>query len=210
MNRQSGGIPAIPEDDYLRPIPVDASWLRRMEEIRQLPPALPVFPGYLDRLPLEGAYTPVIRDDEAPLLPPSPMHEITNNQGLCVISEECGYMVPKSPTETSLQQNVTETDHSQVPRKVKHKGNEYKFTARAVVTPCGEEKQSQNRSKRRSLSESASVSSGPQNETEKSNDTKGKMYRSACQLYLSPPTQHRRPPVSTSKSTVVVYINTKK
>jgi hypothetical protein len=209
-NRQSEGIPAIHEDDYLTPIHGDQFWLRRLQEIRQLPPAPPLFPRQLERLPLdgEGVYTPLIHDDEAPLLPPGPMHEITHNQELCELSEESGYVMPKSPTETSLQQNVTETDHSEVPRKVKRKGSEYQITARAVVTPHGAEKQCRIRSKRRSLSESASVSSGTQNETEKSNDTKDKIYRSACQLYLSPPTQHRRPPISTSKPTVVVYINT--
>jgi hypothetical protein len=70
MNRESARKPAVPEDDYLRPIPVDSHWLRRVEEIRQLPPGPPVFPGQLERLPLdgEGAYTPMIPDDEAPLL----------------------------------------------------------------------------------------------------------------------------------------------
>jgi hypothetical protein len=208
-NRQSAESPAIPEDDYLRPIPVDAFWHRHKEEIRQLPPAPPVFPGQLGRLLLdgEGTYIPVIPDDEAPLLSPRPMHEIAHNQELCEYSEESGYEVPISPTWTSLQKNVTETDHFQVPRKVKHKGNEYKVTARAVVTSHGAEKQCSNTSKRRSLSESASVSSDTRSETEKSDDTKGKIYRSACQLYLSPPTQKRKPPVPTRKPTVVVCIH---
>jgi hypothetical protein len=156
----------------------------------------------------EGAYTPVIPDDETPLVPPSPMHEIIHNQQLCKYSEESGYEVPISPTWTSLQQNVTEEDHSPEQRKIKRKGSEYKITARAVITPHGAEKQCPDTSKRRSLSECASVNSHTQNETEKSDDTKGKIYRSACQLYLSPPTQQRRTPVSTIKPTVVVCIHT--
>jgi hypothetical protein len=210
MNRQSEGKPAVPEDDYLRPIPVDSHWLRHLQEIRQLPPAPPVFPRHLERLPLdgEGAYIPVIRDDEAPLLSPGPMHDITHDQQSVELSEESGYMVPNSPTQTSLQQNVPETDHSTGQRRRKHNGNEYQITAMAVVTPQGAEQQCSNTSKRRSVSESAAVSSDKQNETEESKDTKGKIYRSTCQLYLSPPTQHRRLPVSTSKPTVVVCIHT--
>jgi len=210
MNRQSAGKSEVPEDDYLSPIPVDSYWLRHLEELRKLPPAPPVFPGQLERLPLEGegAYIPVIADDEAPLLSPGPMHEITHDQQSCESSEESGYMVPKSPTQTPLQQNVTETDHSTGQRKIKHKGNEYQIRARAVVTPQGAEQQCPNKSKRRSVSESAAVSSATQNETEESKDTKDKIYRSTCQLFLSPPTQHRRPPVSTSKPTVVVCIHT--
>jgi hypothetical protein len=210
-NRQSAGITAIPEDDYLKPIQVDSFWHRHIKEIRQLPPAPPVFPRHLERLPLhgEGAYTPVIPDDEAPLLSPGPMHEITHDQQLCEFSEESGYMVPMSPTQSSLQQNVTETDHSPGPRKIKHKGNEYQMIARAVVTPHGTVQRCPNKSKRRSLSESDSVNNVKQNETEESKDTKGTIYRSACQLYLAPPTRQRRLPVSTSKPTVVVYINTK-
>jgi hypothetical protein len=208
--RQSTGETAVPEDDYLLPIAVNSLWLKSREEIEKLPPAPPVFPRHLERLPLEGegAYTPVIADDEAPLLSPSPMHEMTHDEQLCEPSEESGYMVPKSPTHTSLQQNVTETDHSSEPGKIRHKGNEYQTIARAVVTSHEAEKQCPNKSKRRSLSESATAHSNTQNETEKSNDTKGQMYRSTCQLYLSPPTQHRSPQASTSKATVVVYINT--
>jgi len=209
MNRQSAGITAIPEDEYLTPIPVDSLWLRHREEIRQLPPAPPVFPGHLERLPLdgEGTYIPVLPDDEAPLLSPGPMHEITLDQELCGLGEESGYMVPNSPTQTSLQQNVTETDHSAGPRKIKHKGNEYQMTARAVVTPNRAEKQCPDTSKR-SFSETDSVNRAKQNETEESKDTKDKIYRSTCQVYLSPPTQHRRLPMSTSKPTVVVCIHT--
>jgi hypothetical protein len=207
INGQSPAIPAIPEDDYVPPIKVDSHWLRRMQEIRQLPPAPPVFPGHLERLPLdgEGAYTPVIPDDEAPLLSPGPMREITLDQQLGELNEESGYVVPRSPTQTFLQQNVT--DHSPGPKEIKYRGNEYKVVARAVVTPNGEEKQRPSTSKRRSLSESASVSSATQNETEKSKDTEGKKYLSTCQLYLSPPTQHRRLPVPSSKPTVVVCIH---
>jgi hypothetical protein len=207
MNRQSAGVPAIPENDYVPPINIDSHWHRRMEEIGQLPPAPPVFPGHLQRLPLdgEGAYIQVIPDDEAPLLSPGPMQEITHDQQLGELSEESGYMVPKSPTQTSLQQNVTEKDHSPGRKELKYKGNEYKMIARAVVTPNGEEQQCPRTSKRRSLSESASVSSDTQNEREKSKDTKGKKYLSTCQLYLSPPTKYRRPPVPTRKPTVVVY-----
>jgi hypothetical protein len=209
MNRQSAGKPAVPEDDYLRPKPVDSHWLRRLQEIRQLPPAPPMFPGHLERLALdgEGAYTPVIPDDEAPLLSPGPMHYITHEQQSGEFSEEYGYMVPISPTQTSLQQNVPETDHSRGPSKIKHKGNEYQITAKVVVTPKRADQQCSNMSKRRSVSESSAVSSATQNETEESKDTKGKIYLSTCQLYLSPPTQHRRLPVSTSKPTVVVCIH---
>ena len=107
-NRQSAGVPAVPENPYLSPIPVDALWLKSREEIERLPPAPPVFPVHLERLPLEGegAYTPVIPEDEAPLLSPGPMHEIAHNLQLCESSEESGYMVPRSPAHTSLQQNV--------------------------------------------------------------------------------------------------------
>ena len=210
MNRQSAGLPAIPEDDYVQPIQGDSFWHKHTEEIRRLPPAPPVFPRHLERLPLdgEGAYTPVIPDDEAPLLSPGPMHEITHDQELCELSEESGYVVPKLLTQTSLQQTVTETDHSLRPKEIKHKGNEYQVIARAVVTPHGAEQQCPHTSKRRSLSESASVSSATQNETEKSKDTKGTIYRSTCQLNLSTPTQHRRPPVPTRKPKVVVCIHT--
>jgi hypothetical protein len=207
MNIQSGSIPAIHEDDYETPRQGNLFWHRRRKEIEDLPPAPPVFPGDLDLLPLEGAYTPVISEDATPLLPPSPMHGVTYNPELREHNEEPGYEVPNSPTRIFLQQNVTETDHSQVPRKIKHKGSEYQFTARAVVTPRGEEKESSSTSNRRSFSESASGSSGTQNETENTNDSKGKKYRSACQLYLSPTTQHRRPPVPTRKPTVVVCIH---
>jgi hypothetical protein len=210
MNGQSADTPAKPEDDYLQPIQVDSFWLRHKQEIERLPPAPPVFPPHLEHLPLEGegAYTTVIADDETPLLPPSPMHEITHDPQLCELSEESGYMVPNSPTQTSLQQNVTETDHSPEPREIIHRRNGYQLIARAVVTPNGAEEQCQNTSRRRSLSESAAGSSATQNETENSEDTNGKIYRSTCQLYLSPPTKHRRLPVSTSKPTVVVCIHT--
>jgi hypothetical protein len=210
MNRQSAGKPVVPEDDYLRPIPVDSHWIRRLQEIRQLPPAPPVFPRDLERLPLdgEGAYTPVIPDNEAPLLSPGPVHDITHDQQSGELREESGYMVPNSPTQTSLQQNVPETDHSTGQRKIKHKGSEYQIIARAVVRPQGAKQQCSIKSKRRSVSESAAVSSATQNETEESKDTKGKKYLSTCQLYLSPPTQHRRLPVSTSKPTVAGCIHT--
>ena len=113
-NRESAIIPAVPEDDYFAPINLDQFLLRHMEEIQNLPPAPPVFPEHLERLPLdgEGAYIPVIADDEALLLSPGPMHEIIHNPDLCEPSEESGYMVPRSPTQTSLKQNVTETDYS--------------------------------------------------------------------------------------------------
>jgi hypothetical protein len=202
-NRLSAGIPAVPEDDYLSPITVDSIWRKHIEEIEKLPPAPPIFPGHLERLPLdgEGAYTPVIADDEAPLLSPGPMHEITLNQQLCELSEESGYMVPNSPTLISPQQNVTETDRSSEPRKIKRKGSEYQMVARAMVTS--------HEAKKRSLSESATVNSATQDETGKSKDSNGTIYRSTCQLYLSPPTQPRSPQPSTSTATVVVYINTK-
>jgi len=109
LNRQSGGIPAIQEDDYLTPTQGDSFWHRCREEIRQLPPAPPVFPEQLGRLLLdgEGAYAPVIPDDEAPLLSPGPMHEISHNQQSCEYNEEPGYEVPILPTGTSLQQNAS-------------------------------------------------------------------------------------------------------
>jgi len=116
--------------------------------------------------------------------------------------------VPNTLAHTSIQQNVTETDHSPEQRKIKHKGSEYKEIARAVVTSREAEKQCPNTSKRRSMSESDNANSGTQNETEMSKDTKGQIYRSTCQLYLSPATKHRSPQASTSKPTVVVYINT--
>jgi hypothetical protein len=96
QNRQSGGIPAIQEDYYLPPIQGDSFWLRRKEEVRQLPPAPPVFPGQLGRLPLDGekAYIPVIPKDKAPLPSPGPMHGITHNQQLREYSEESAYEEP--------------------------------------------------------------------------------------------------------------------
>ena len=210
INRDSAGVPAVPEDDYVAPITVDTFWIKSREEIEKLPPAPPVFPVHLERLQLEGegAYTPVIPEDEAPLLSPGPMHEIPHNLQFCESSEESGYMVPRSPAHTSLQQNVTETDHSTQTRKIKRKGSEYKMIAKAVVTSHEAEKQCPNTSKRRSLSEGATVNSAKRNGKEKSKDTKGQVYRSACQLYLSPPTQPRSPQASTSTATVVVYINT--
>ena len=210
INRDSSGVPTVHEDDYVAPITVDALRLKSREEIEKLPPAPPVFPVHLERLPLEGegTYTPVIPDDEAPLLSPGAMHEIAHNLQFCESNEESGYMVPRSPAHTSLQQNVTETHHSTQTRKMKRKGSEYQMIAKAVVTSHEAEKQCRNTSNRRSLSESATVNSAAQSETEKSKDTKGQVYRSTCQLYLSPPTQHRSPQASTSTATVVVYINT--
>ena len=135
-NRQSAGVPAVPENPYLSPIPVDAWCLKSREEIEKLPPAPPVFPVHLERLQLpgEGAYTPVIPEDEAPLLSPGPMHEIPHNLQFCESSEESGYMVPRSPAHTSLQQKVAETDHSTETRKIKRKGSEYQMVARVIVT----------------------------------------------------------------------------
>jgi len=210
INKDSTGVPTVPEDDYVTPITKDAFWLKSREEIQKLPPAPPVFPVHLERFQLEGegAYTPVIPDDEAPLLSPGPTHEIAHNLQFCESNEESGYMVPRSPAHTSLQQNVTETHHSTQTRKMKRKGSEYQMIAKAVVTSHEAEKQCRNTSNRRSLSESATVNSAAQSETEKSKDTKGQVYRSTCQLYLSPPTQHRSPQASTSTATVVVYINT--
>ena len=208
MNTQTA---RIPEDDYLRPIPVNSYWLKKVEEIRQLPPAPPVFPRRLEGLLLdgEGAYAPVIPDDEVPLLSPGSMHEFTHDQQLCEDSEECGYMVPKSPVGTSLPQNVTETDHSPKPKEITHKGSEFQTVARAVVTPREAEQQCPDKSKSRSLLEGSSISSATQNETENSKDTKDKIFRGTWQLCLSPPTQQRRLPVSTGTPTVVVDINNK-
>jgi hypothetical protein len=135
MNRQSGGIPAIPENDYMTPRQGDSFWHMHLEEISQLPPAPPVFPGQLQLLQLEGegAYTVVIPDDETSLLPPSPMHEFSHNQELREYSEESAYEVPNLLTQ---------------------------------------------------------------------------MFRSTFHLILSPPTQHRRPPVTISSPTVVLCIST--
>jgi hypothetical protein len=211
MNGQPARIPVIPEDDYLRPISVNSFWLKKVEEIRQLPPAPPVFPRQLERLLLdgEGAYAPVIPDDEAPLLLPGSMHEFTYNQQQCEDSEECGYMVPKWPIGTSLPQNVNETDHSPKQKEIKHKGREFQMKAMAVITPHEAEQQCPDKSKSRSLLEGSSISSATQNETENSKDTKDKIFRGTWQLCLSPPTQQRRLPVSTGTPTVVVDINNK-
>jgi len=134
--RDSTGVPAVPEDDYVTPITENTFWLKSRQEIEKLPPAPPVFPVHLERFQLEGegAYTQVIADDEAPLLSPGPTHEIAHNLQLCESSEESGYMVPRSPAHTSLQQKVAETDHSTETRKIKRKGSEYQMVARVIVT----------------------------------------------------------------------------
>jgi len=165
--RQSTGVPAVNEDDYVAPITVDAMWRRSRQEIEKLPPAPPVFPVHLERLQLEGegAYTQVIPEDQAPLPSPGPSHEITHNLQLCESREKYGYLVPRSPDHTSLQQNVTETDHSKKMRRIKRKGNEYQMRASAVVTSHEAEKQCRNTSKRRPLSEGATVNSAAQSET---------------------------------------------
>jgi hypothetical protein len=210
MNRQPAGRPAIPEDDYLKPNSVDALWLRSKEEIRQLTPAPPVFPRDLERLPLdgEGAYTPVIADDEAPLLTPGPTHEITHNPPWCGLREESGYVVPSSLLENSLQQNVVETDLSPEPKEIKHKGNEYRKRARTVVTSHGAVQQCSDMSESRPLAEGASVSSDTRNETEMSKDTTRKLYRSSFHMNLSPPTKHRSIQIYTSTPNIAVYIRT--
>ena len=104
---ESVGTPEVLEDDYLKPI--NSVFDRNREEIRNLPPAPPVFPRHLERMVLdgEGTYVPVIPDDEAPLLPPGPVHE-----QLCELREEDGYVVPNLIRETFPQQSLTETDNS--------------------------------------------------------------------------------------------------
>ena len=189
-NRKSAGTPTVIEDGYEQPIRADSIWLRHMEEIRKLPPAPPVFPRHLERLPLDGAgaYIRVISDDEAPLLSPGPMHEITHKQQLCDPSEESGYVVPKLLLGTSPQQIVTETDHSTETKEIKHKRNEYQMELSSVVTPHGTVEKSPIMSESRSFSEGVSVRSITGNKTEMSKDTESKIFRSSIQLQLSPRT----------------------
>lgn len=196
MNRQSAGTSAVTEGDYEPPITAHPSWLKHVEEIRKLPPAPPVFPTHLERLQLdgEGAYTTLISEDEAPLLSPGPMHEITHKQELCEPSEKYGYVVPKSLFETSVEQIVTETDHYTEQKEIKHEGNEYQVKLRSVVAYRGTVRRSRVISgKIISFLGDSSVSGTTQKETEMSKDTKGRIFRSSIQLQLSPATQHTTP-----------------
>lgn len=176
--------PAVPEDDYLRPI--NSFWDRHMEEIRKLPPPPPVFPRQLELLALdgEGAYTPVIPDDEAPILSPGSSHEIARDEQLCELREESGYVVPKSLTETSLQRSLSETDHPPELKEIKHMGSETQMRLRPVVTTPGALQQCPDMSESRSFTRDASLSSATKNKTENSKETKRKTYRSSCHLYL--------------------------
>jgi hypothetical protein len=209
-SRLPAHIPAIPEDDYLIPISAGELWRRDREEIRLLPPAPPPFPSELERLQLDGenAYTPVIPDDATPLLTPRPIHEITLDPQLCELREECGYVVPSSLLENSPQQTVTETDLPPEPREITQEGNKYQTRARTVVTSHGAVQQRPGMSAGRLLAEGASGSSDTRNETERPKITPRKRYRSECQVYLSPPIQHRSIHVSTSTPTLVVCIHT--
>jgi hypothetical protein len=193
MNRESAGTSTVTEGAYETPVTANSIWLNHLEEIRKLPPAPPVFPTYLERLLLdgEGAYISLISEDEAPLLSPGPMHEITQEQELCGPSEKYGYLVPKSLLETSVQQIVNETDRYTKQKEIKHEGNEHQIKLRSLVAYRGTVQKSPVISEKTvSFLEVSSVSSSTQKKTEMSNDTECRIFRSSIQLQLSPPTQN--------------------
>jgi hypothetical protein len=197
------------ENDYLKPI-LPFRYTHE-NEIRNLPPAPPVFPTYLANLPLggEGSYMSVLSDDEAQRLPPRSLCEISPDKNSSEIYEEDGYMPPRKFCEISVDKSSSGTEY---PRKLKRiKDNEQQKPMRVspdVTTRRVVEKSQDIPECKSPTAEDVSITDIAEIELEESNGEKDKIFRSTLQIHLSPPTQPRLNPVTTSKATVVVCIHT--
>ncbi|XP_021942571.1 uncharacterized protein LOC110841381 isoform X2 [Zootermopsis nevadensis] len=105
------------EDDYLTPNSLVYS--RQQTEIKNLPPAPPVFPERLKTLQLEGEgdYLTLIPDDTPPLTPSSPLLETIYDEHLSETHEADGYERPRFFRKTSDEQNSSPTEH---PRRLRN------------------------------------------------------------------------------------------
>jgi hypothetical protein len=195
------------EDDYLEPISL--LWQRHQDEIRNLPPAPPVFPQQLANLSLdgEGVYLPVISDDATPLLPPNPQLQVSSDTQLPEMYDENGYVSPRLLTNISIRPSSSERKYTRQQRDTEDYEDKNTTRASSVVTTQDTPRQCLVVSEcSSSVVEDTSTTSTTHNEAQSSNGRNGERYRSTLQIYLSPATQHRSTPVPASNPTVLVCI----
>ncbi|XP_033608273.1 uncharacterized protein LOC117282496 [Cryptotermes secundus] len=197
------------ENGYL--LPILPFRYRYENEIRNLPPAPPVFPRYLANLPVEGegCYISVISDDEAQLLPPSSPCEISLDRNSSEIYEEDGYVQPRQIRNISVETSSSEA--VSLKKLKKNKDNKHQKPVRMSpdITTQRAPKGSQDISECKSCNaKDGSTTNITEIESETSNKAKDKIYRSTLQIQLSPPTQPRPVSVSTSRATGLACIHT--
>jgi hypothetical protein len=193
------------ENAYLVPsLPV---WYSCDKEIKNLPPAPPLYPKCLANLQLEGegSYMLVLSDEEAKISAPSSPCEISCDDNTPEMCEESGYVQPRQIREIPVETSSSETE---CPRKVqKVKENERQKSKRAnpdtAVQREPKDVQDMSACKPDTDEDVSEIKS------ESSNDEKVKKFRSTLQIHLSPPTRPRHIPVSARETTVVMYIHTK-
>jgi hypothetical protein len=197
------------ENDYL--VPTLPFRYRYENEIRNLPPAPPVFPKYLANLPLEGegSYISVISDDEAQLLPPSSPCEISLDRNSSEIYEENGYVRPRDIRKISIETSSSETESSKKLKTIKDNEHQNPMRVSPDITTQRAPKESQDISECRSYNaEDVFTTNIAEIESGTSNYEEVKRFRSTLQIHLTPPTRPNPVSVSTSTATVLVCIHT--
>lgn len=193
------------ENGYL--VPISSFRYRYENEIRNLPPAPPVFPRYLANLPLEGegSYISVISDDEAQLLPPSSPCEICLDRTSSEIYEEDGYVQPRQIRNISVETSSSEAVSLKKLKEIKDNKHQKPVRMSPDITTQRAPENSQDISECKSYNaKDGSTTNITEIMSETSNEAKDKIYRSTLQIHLSPPT--RRGPVSASTSTATVLV----
>jgi hypothetical protein len=197
------------ENDYL--VPISSYRYRDENEIRNLPPAPPVFPKYLANLPLEGegSYVSVISDDEAQLLPPSSPREFSLDENSSEIYEENGYVQPREIRKISVELSSSETEFPKELKKIKDNKDQKPTGVSPDITMQEAPKKCKDISECKLCNaKDISTTNIAEIKSETSNDEKVKRYCSTLQIQLSPPTQPRHVSDTTSKATVIVCIHT--
>jgi hypothetical protein len=200
------------ENNYLVP---NSPFRYGYEEIRNLPPAPPVFPKYLANLPLEGegSYLSVISDDEAQLLSPSSPCEISLDENSSEMCEENGYVHPRQIRKISVEMSSSETEFPETLNEIKDNTDQKSMRVSPDMRSQRAPKECQYISECKLYNaKDISTTNIAEIKSETSNDEKVKTrtYRSALQIHLSPLPQPRPLSVTTrtSKGTVVVCIHT--
>jgi hypothetical protein len=197
------------ENDYLIPkLPFQD---RYEDEIRNLPPAPPVFPKCFANLPLqgEGPYISVISDDVAQRLPPSSPCEINLDRHSSEIYEENGYLEPRQIRKISVETSLIETKSPKKLKKIEDNKHQKPTRVSPDIRNQRAPKKSQDISEYKSCNaKDESTTNIAESMSETSNDAGAKRFRSTLQIHLSPPPGPRPVSVSTNTATVLVCIHT--
>lgn len=175
-------------------------------EIKNLPPAPPVFPKYLGNLQLEGegSYMPVVSDEEAKLYPPSSPSEVRPDDNSPELCEESGYVQPRKISKISVEASSGKTECFTKLKSVKDNERQKPKKVSVDTTAQRAFKNVQDISKCKTHTDE-DVS---EMKSESSKDEKAKRFRSTLQIHLTPPTRPRSIPVPANKATLVLCIRT--